>query len=88
MSYAYLLHDFLLGVVEPVEITVDLLQTDILPEVPPQVVNRGFLAHRRAYPGHHQMTQFLVLYAIEPDPVVHFIDDRLKGLQGCPDYIG
>ena len=55
MLYAYRLYKLLLGVIQLVEITIYLLQADIFLEVPSQIVYRGFLAHRRAYPGDYQM---------------------------------
>lgn len=54
MPNAYLLNEFLLAIIELVEITIDLLQADIFFEVPSQIVYRSFLAHRRAYPGHYR----------------------------------
>lgn len=77
-SAAPFFHGLFDSILSLVEITIDLQQADIFFEVLSQIVYRSFLAHRRAYPRHYQMAQFLILNGIETNPVVNFIDDCLR----------
>ena len=81
MLHTDLLHHFLLTLVEPVHIAVDVIQVHILIVVRLEVLHRGQLAHRLGHTGDDQMAQHLIVDAVETDAVIHLAKQQLGPIE-------
>ena len=88
MLHAYLLHDLVLAVAEPVQVAVYPRQADILIEMVLQILRCRRLARRAGQPGLDQLTEYRIPDPVEPRAVKNAVEYQVRPVDRDVRYAG